>query len=61
VSARNGAVTLDSNTITEDCDVVASVPESGTTLGMLGLAISILFVVSQRFFSMPKELVSAVA
>jgi hypothetical protein len=37
------------------------VPESGTTLGMLGLAISILFVVSQRFFSMPKELVSAVA
>jgi hypothetical protein len=61
VLARNGAVTLDSNTITEDCDVVASVPESGTTLGMLGLAISILFVVSQRFFSMPKELVSAVA
>ena len=49
VLARNGAVTLDHNTITEaDCLVVTAVPETGTTLGVLAFGGVVGFCVVRR-------------
>lgn len=52
VLAENGAVTLDNNTITEAvCNMTSSVPESGSTLLMLGFGVAGLLVIKWRLFS----------
>ena len=49
VLAENGAVTLDNNTITKSvCSSVASVPETGSTLLLLGIGLAGLLVFRGR-------------
>ena len=49
VLAENGAVTLDNNTITKSvCNSVASVPETGSTLLLLGIGLAGLLVFRGR-------------
>ena len=58
VLARNGAVTLDTNTITAaHCILpnVSNVPESGSALAMLGIGLMTLLGVCQRFSSLPPQ------
>lgn len=58
VMARNGAVTLDNNTITiSDHSTASSVPDSGSTLAMLGAGLTTLLGFSLRFSSRPQQLV----
>lgn len=54
--ARNGAVTLDNNTITGGiCNATSTsnVPETGSTLLLLGAGLAPMFVVRRRFTSCP--------
>jgi hypothetical protein len=56
--AENGAITLDDNTITAPpAELVSSgVPETGSTLPLLGSALAALFAFGRRFSSLPGKL-----
>ena len=52
--ARNGAVTLDDNTITAPpAEVTSSAPDTGSTLLLLGSGLAALFAFGRRFSPLP--------